>query len=173
MKKLMILAAVLIFGLAAQAQRIGVVDTDYILDNMPEYRVAQEQLDDLAVEWQKEIEQLFSNIDELYQKFVAEAPILPEEEKRRRQEQIERLEREAKELQRKRFGRDGDLFKKRQELIQPIQERVYNAIQEIADNENYLIILDKSAGTAVAYARSRVDISDDVLRRLGYAPGGM
>jgi outer membrane protein len=83
------------------------------------------------------------------------------------------LEKEAKELQKKRFCKDGDLFKKRQELIQPIQEKVYNAIKEIADGENYAIILDKSSGTAVAYVRSRYDISDDVLKKLGYSPGGI
>jgi outer membrane protein len=173
MKKLIIVAAMLIAGLTVQGQKIGVVDTQYILDNMSEYQIAQDQLDDLAVDWQKEIEQLFKEIDELYQQFVAEAPILPDEEKRRRQETIERKEKEAKDLQRKRFGRDGDLFKKRQELIQPIQEKVYNAIKEIAESENYAIILDKSAGTAVAYARARFDISDDVLKKLGYSPGGL
>jgi len=173
MRHIMMAVAILFLGLTVQGQKIGVVDTQYILDNMSEYTIAQDQIDDLAVEWQREIEKLFQEIDQLYQKFVAEAPILPEEEKRRRQEQIEQREREAKELQRKRFGREGDLFKKRQELIQPIQEKVYNAIKEIAEADNYAIILDKSAGTAVAYARSRVDISDDVLKRLGYSPGGM
>lgn len=169
----MIAALVLFAAFNVQAQKIGVVDTQYILDNMSEYKIAQDQIDELSVQWQKEIEALFKEIDDLYRKFQAEAPILPDDEKKRREEVIVKKEREAKELQKKRFGQGGDLFKKRQELIQPIQEKVYNAIREIADSENYLIILDKSSGTAVAYARSRVDISDDVLKKLGYSPGGM
>lgn len=173
MKKIMIIAAVLFAGLSVQAQKIGVVDTQYILDNMSEYKIAQDQIDELAVQWQKEIEDMFKEIDDLYRKFQAEAPILPEDEKKRREDVIIKKEKEVKELQKKRFGQGGDLFKKRQELIQPIQEKVYNAIREIADSENYAIILDKSSGTAVAYARSRFDISDDVLKKLGYSPGGI
>lgn len=173
MKKLIVILAVLFAGMSGYSQKIGVVDTQYILDNMSEYDIAQDQVDELAVQWQKEIEQLFKEIDELYKKFQAEAPILPDDEKRRREDVIIKKEGEVKELQKKRFGRDGDLFKKRQELIQPIQEKVYNAIKEIAEGDNYAIILDKSSGTAVAYARSRVDISDDVLKKLGYSPGGI
>ncbi len=169
----MIIVLALFAGISLQAQKIAVVDTQYILDNMSEYKIAQDQIDELAVQWQKEIEQLFKEIDDLYKKFQAEAPILPEDEKKRREDVIIQKEKEVKELQKKRFGQGGDLFKKRQELIQPIQEKVYNAIREIADSENYAIILDKSAGTAVAYARSRFDISDDVLKKLGYSPGGI
>ncbi len=174
MKKLFgTIAILLAMTTAGHAQKIGVVDTQYILDNMSEYGIAQDQVDDLAVDWQKEIEILFKEIDEMYKKYQAEAPILPDDEKTRREESIIKKEKEAKELQKKRFGKDGDLFKKRQELIQPIQEKVYNAIKDIADGENYIVILDKSAGTTVAYARARYDISDDVLKKLGYAPGGM
>ncbi|HRZ41818.1 MAG TPA: OmpH family outer membrane protein [Bacteroidales bacterium] len=173
MKKTLVLAVLLMAGFAGYSQKIGVVDTQYILDNMSEYKIAQEQIDELAVEWQKEIEKKFKEIDEMYKKFQAEAPILPEDEKKRREEAIVTKEKEVKELQKKRFGKEGDLFKKRQELIQPIQEKVYNAIKEIADAENYAIILDKSSGTAVAYVRSKFDISDDVLKKLGYTPGGM
>jgi len=173
MKKLTLLIAVLFAGLSGFSQKIGVVDTQYILDNMSEYKIAQDQVDELAVDWQKEIELKFKEIDELYKKFQAEAPILPDDEKNRREEVIIKKEKEVKELQKKRFGSNGDLFKKRQELIQPIQEKVYNAIKEIADGENYVLILDKSSGTAVAYARARIDISDDVLKKLGYSPGGM
>lgn len=174
MKKLIITSTlILLFGFAGYTQRIGVVDTQYILDNMSEYQIAQDQLDDFAVMWQKEIEELFKEIDQLYRQYQAEAPILPDEEKIRREEVIIKKEREVKDLQKKRFGTNGDLFKKRQELIQPIQEKVYNAIREIADADNYGIILDKSSGTAVSYVRPRFDISDDVLKRLGYSPGGM
>lgn len=173
MKKLIVLTTILLTGLAGFSQKIGVVDTQYILDNMSEYKIAQEQIDELAVEWQKEIEVKFKEIDDLYKKFQAEAPILPDDEKKRREEVIIAKEKDVKELQKKRFGKEGDLFKKRQELIQPVQEKVYNAIKEIADGENYAIILDKSSGTAVAYVRSKYDISDDVLKKLGYSPGGI
>lgn len=174
MKKLLLAIAVLLSAITAgHAQKIGVVDTQYILDNMSEYDIAQDQIDDLAVDWQQEIEVLFKEIDGMYKKYQAEAPILPDDEKTRREESIIKKEKEAKELQKKRFGKDGDLFRKRQELIQPIQEKVYNAIKEVAEGDNYIVILDKSAGTTVAYAKARYDISDDVLKKLGYTPGGM
>ncbi len=173
MKRFMVTAVILLAGITVYAQKIAVVDTQYILDNMSEYEIATTQVDDLAVDWQKEIELKFKEIDELYRKFQAEAPILPDDEKKRREDVIIDKEKEVKELQKKRFGKDGDLFKKRQELIQPIQEKVYNAIKEIAEGDNYAIILDKSSGTAVAYVRARYDISDDVLKKLGYSPGGI
>jgi len=172
MKKLALTLAVLLFGFTGFAQKIAVIDTKYILENMDEYEVAQEQLDEMALQWQQEIEQLFQAVDELYRKFQAEAPILPDDEKRRRQDEIEKKEKEAKELQKKRFGRDGDLFKKRQELIKPIQDKVYDAVQEVAQEDNYAIVFDRAGTSTIYYAKPKYDISDKVLKKLGYEPGG-
>ncbi|MDT8308376.1 MAG: OmpH family outer membrane protein [Bacteroidales bacterium] len=173
MKKLLLAITVLLMAsFAVDAQKIAVVDTDYILENMSEYRISKEQLDELAVEWQKQIEAKFYEIDSLYKVFQAEAPVLPDEEKTKRENLIIAKEKEVKDLQKKRFGKEGDLFKKRQELVQPIQEKVYNAIKETADADNYAIILDKSGSISIPYVRDKYDISDDVLKKLGYEPGG-
>jgi outer membrane protein len=174
MKKLFlsITAMFLLVGIAS-AQRVACVDTKYILDNISEYRDAQSKLDALSIEWQKEIEMKFAEIDKLYKAFQAEAVLLPEDMKNKRQEEIINKEKEAKELQKKRFGSDGDLFKKRQELIKPIQDKVYNAIEDFATEKNYAIIFDKAGGMTVLYVNVRNDVSDDILKKLGYKPGAI
>lgn len=163
----------LTFGLAlllasfSFAQKYAYVDSEYILNNIPEYTDAQDYLDDLAIEWQKEIEDKFAEVDKLYKDYQAESILLPEEIKTQKENEIIQKEKEAKELQKKRFGKDGDLFKKRIELVQPIQEKVYNAIEEIATTRNYAFILDKAAGATVLYADAKFDLSDDVLDEIG------
>lgn len=169
MKKILLLTAVLfVFGLAASAQKFAYVNTDYILDNIPEYADAQTQLDELSVTWQKEIEAKFTEIDKMYKSFQNEAILLPEDMKKKREEDIIKKEKEAKDLQKKRFGKDGDLFKKRQELIKPIQEKVYNAIEEIATAENYAVVFDKASNATLIYTNPKFDISEQVLDKLGY-----
>ena len=149
------------------AQKYAYVDSEYILNNIPEYTDAQDYLDDLAIEWQKEIEDKFAEIDKLYKDYQAESILLPEEIKMQRENEIIQKEKEAKELQKKRFGKDGDLFKKRIELVQPIQEKVYNAIEEIATTRNYAFIFDKAAGASILYADAKLDLSDDILDEIG------
>lgn len=173
MKKLAITAILLAFSTFAFAQKFAYVDTDYILENIPEYQVAQDKLDELSVQWQKEIEAKFAKIDKLYKEYQSEAVLLPADMKKKREEEIIQLEQEAKELQKKRFGQNGDLFKKRQELIAPIQDRVYDAVKDIAESENYAIIFDKSGSLTMLYTNPRYDISDRVLRKMGYRPGGL
>ncbi len=168
MKKLLLTIVFVLGGLVlTYAQKYAYVDTDYILENIPEYADAQDELNEISVVWQKEIEEKFAEIDKLYKSYQADAVLLPEDMKRKREEEIIKKEKEAKDLQKKRFGQDGDLFKKRQELVKPIQDKIFNAIEEIAKFKNYAFVFDKSSGPTVLYADSKYDISDEVLRKVG------
>ena len=165
-----IFALVLYTG-AVQAQRIAFVDTKYILSQMPEYAAAQQELDRNSKGWQKEIDDRWSQIQRLKDAFNAEAILLTEEMKKSRQEEIAKKEQEARDLQQKRFGVGGDLFKKRQELVQPIQDRIFDAVKEVAGT-SYVAIFDiGGAGNNVLYASEKYDKSDSVLRKLGIRPG--
>ncbi len=171
MKKI-ILSVVLFFAsvIAVNAQKYAYVDTQYILDNMQEYKDAQTEIDQLSIEWQKELEKKFGEIDRMYKQFQVDAVLLPEDAKKKREEAIMTAEKEAKDLQKKRFGKDGDLFKKRQELIKPIQDKVFNAINEYAREKSYSFVFDKSGALTIVYADSKLDISDEVLQKLGITP---
>jgi outer membrane protein len=164
---------VMVIAFAVNAQKFGYVDTQYILENISEYRNAQDVLDNISIDWQKEIEAKFAEIDKLYKAFQTEAPLLPEDMKKKREDEITKKEREAKDLQKKRFGKDGDLFKKRQELIKPIQDKVYEAIEDIANTQGLAVIFDKSGSVTLLYANSKYDKSDEVLEKLGYKPGAI
>lgn len=168
MKKisLILIFAVLIIS-GAKAQKFAFVDTKYILENIPEYKTAQEQLDELSAQWQKEIETKFAEIDKMYKDYQAESVILPEDMKKKREDAIVQKEKEAKDLQKKRFGKDGDLFKKREELVKPIQDKVYNAIEAISTAGNYGIIFDQAGSLTILYADMKLDKSDEVLQKLG------
>lgn len=163
MKKLLLSSIAVLFSLCLFAQKYAYVDTEYILSNIPEYSDAQDILDEMAIKWQKEIEEKFVEIDQLYRDYQAEAVLLPEDMKKQRENDIIQLEKDAKDLQKQRFGRDGDLFKKRQELIQPIQEKVYNAIETVAEINNYAFVFDRAGSLSILYAKDKFDISDDVL----------
>lgn len=156
------------FSMAVSAQRFAFIDTEYILENIPEYQAAEREIEQLSMEWQTEIEGMFAEIDRLYREYQAEAPLLPEEMKRQREEHIINKEREAKQMQMQRFGRDGELFTRRQELIKPIQDRIYDAVEHIANRGNYAVIFDKAGGASMIFTDVRYDLSDDVLQRLGY-----
>ena len=169
MKKLILIAAIIFaFGFGASAQKFAYVNTEYILSNIPEYADAQTQLDDLSIQWQKEIEVKFAEIDKMYKDFQNEAVLLPQDMKKKREDDIIKKEKEAKDLQKKRFGSDGDLFKKRQELVKPIQEKVYNAIEEISNTENYAVVFDKANSATLIFTNAKYDISEEVLDKLGY-----
>lgn len=155
------------------AQKFAFVDSQYILDNISEYRDAQDQLDKISLDWQKEIEAKFAEVDKLYKAFQTEAPLLPEDIKKKREDAIIVKEREAKELQKKRFGKDGDLFKKRMELIKPIQDKVYEAIEDLSVAQGLAVVFDKSGSVTLLYANSKYDKSDEVLAKLGYKPGAI
>jgi outer membrane protein len=167
--KQLILVFSLIFSLCitAGAQRYAVVDSKYILDKMPDYKAAQKQLDQISAQWQKEIDDKQAILDKMYKDFEGEEVMLSDELKKKREDELFNHEKEVRDLQRKRFGFEGDLFKKRQELIKPVQDKVYNAIQKIAVSRMYDFILDKSEGITVIFADPKLDKSEDVLRELG------
>jgi len=161
------LVALLFVSTLALGQKYAFVDTDYILNNIPEYTDAQDLLDELASEWQKEIEEKFAEIDQLYKEYQAEAILLPEDMKQQRENEIVEKEKEAKNLQKQRFGREGDLYKKRVELVQPIQEKIFTAIEDIANTRNFAFVFDRASGATILFAQAKFDISDDVLDEIG------
>jgi len=151
----------------SSAQRYAVIDSKYILQKMPEYRSAQQRLDQFSEQWQQEIDKKSTDLDRMYKNFDAEQVMLSDELKKKREDELYNKEMELKDLQKKRYGYEGDIFKKRQELIKPIQDKVYNAIQRLAVAKSYDFILDKSEGITVIFADPKLDKSDDVLRELG------
>lgn len=168
MKKILIAAlSIMLLSTAVQAQKYAIIDTRYILDKMPDYKVAQTQLDEVANSWQKDIDGKQADLDKMYQNFEAEQVMLTEELRKKREDQLYNKEKELRDLQRKRFGFEGDLFKKRQELIKPIQDKVYNAVQKMAVTRGYDFVLDKSEGITIIFADPKLDKSEDVLKDLG------
>ena len=156
-----------IVSLGATAQRYAVIDSKFILDKIPEYKEAQTKLDQFSDLWQQEIDQKQAAMDKMVKDYDAEQVMLPEALKKKREDEIYNKEKELRDLQKKRYGFEGDLFKKRQELIKPIQDRVYNAVQKLAVEKQYDFILDKSEGITVIFADPKLDKSEDVLRNLG------
>ncbi len=154
-------------AVGAHAQRYAIIDSKYILDKMPEYKEAQKKLDQFSELWQQEIDQKQVIVDKMLKDYDAEQVMLSDELKKKREDELYNKEKELRDLQKKRFGFEGDLFKKRQELIKPIQDRVYNAVQKLAVDKQYDFILDKSEGITVIFADPKLDKSDDVLRNLG------
>ncbi len=165
----LVLSCLLLLSAGLQAQKFAYVDTEFILDNIPAYKQAQNQLDNFASGWQKEIDDKFKMVEELYSKFQAEQFLLTEAMKQKRQKEIVSLEQEAQELQRSRFGFEGDLFKKREELIQPIQDKVFDAIEKLAQTRAYDFIFDKASGGAtMLYTDPKFDMSELILKNMGY-----
>lgn len=169
--KRFLLAIIIFLPLMLSAQKYACVNTEYILSNIPDYANAQSKLDKQSAAWQKEIEDKFQEIDKLYKTFQQEAYLLPENLKHKREEELKAKEAEARELQNKYFGPGGDLDKKRAELMKPIQDRVYSAIERIAKEKSYAFILDKSGSATLLYVNAKYDISDQVLDMLGYKAG--
>jgi outer membrane protein len=168
MKKVILLALVaMTLAAGTQAQRYAVIDSKFILDKMPDYKAAQKKLDEFSVQWQAEIDQKQTVLDKMYKDYDAEQVMLSDELKKKREDELFNKEKELRDLQKKRFGFEGDLFKKRQELIKPIQDKVYNAVQRLAVEKSYDFILDKSEGITVIFADPKLDRSEDVLRFLG------
>jgi outer membrane protein len=169
MIKKFIIAVLFISSLAftANAQRYAIIDTKYILDKLPEYKAAQEKLNQFSEQWQQEIDKKAVDLDKMYKNFDAEQVMLSDELKKKREDELFNKEKELRDLQKKRYGFEGDVFKKRQELVKPIQDRVYSAVQRVAVSKQYDFILDKSEGITVIFADPKLDRSDDVLKELG------
>jgi outer membrane protein len=150
------------------AQKYAYVDTQYILGNIPSYKAAQEQLDKVSQQYQKELETLHAELDKIYKDFQAEVVLLSDDMKRKREDVIITKEKEYKKLQRQYFGPEGDLFQKRQSLVKPIQDDVFKVIQEVAEQGSYSIIFDKAGSLSMIYTNSKYDLSDMILQKLGY-----
>lgn len=153
------------------AQKFAYVDTKYILENIPAYKEAEKKLDETASAWQKEIEAKYQEIDKLYKTFQAEQVLYTEDMKKQKEQEIMSKEKAVKDLQKQRFGYEGELFQKRQELVKPIQDKIYEAIQKLATEKAYEFIFDKSGGLVMLYASAKHDRSDDILVQMGYKPG--
>ena len=147
-------------------QKFAYVDSDYILNNIPEYGDAQEELNALSTKWQNEVKALYDKVSQMYQKYQTEMVLLSEDQKRAREQEIVNKEQEAKNLQMQYFGAEGQLFQKRSELVQPIQEKIYTALTELSQTRGYTFVFDLASGTSILYASDKVDISDDVLDQL-------
>lgn len=170
MKKTALLVIIFI-GIFASAfsQKVVYVDTEYILGNIPAYKEAQEQLDKLSKQWEDEIKKKYDELEKLYNQYQIDKLLLSNEMKARKENEILAKEKEVKKLQQKRFGPDGDLFTKEQELIKPIQDEVYNAIKEISATESYGFVIDAASSTiTLLYTDTKYDVSDDILKKLGY-----
>ena len=168
MKRIGLSLLLVLFLCSAYSQRFAYVNTSYVLQNIPAYKSAQEKLDQLSYEWQQELESKQEKIGELKQEFQSEKVLLTDRMKQKRQREIEEKKKELNELKNKYFGPEGELYKKRQELVKPIQEEVYSIIQKIADNGNYAIIFDASDKSNILYTDPKYDKSDEVLKELGY-----
>lgn len=168
MKKfLFIVVCTIALASFSHAQRYAIIDTKYILDKMPEYKEADKKLQAIADQWQREIDEKQTQLDKMYKNYEAEQYMLSEELKKKREDELFNKEKELRDLQKKRFGYEGDLFKERQKLVKPIQDKVYTAVQKIATSRGYDFILDKSEGITVIFADPKIEKSDDVLRELG------
>lgn len=167
MKQLFLFLLSSSLALTTVAQRYAVIDSKYILNKLPEYKDAQDKLNQFSEMWQQEIDKLSADLNKMYQEYDAEKVMLSDELLKKREDQIYNAEKSLRDLQKKRFGFEGDLFKKREELVKPIQDKVYNAIQKLATEKMYDFILDKGEGITVIFADPKLDKSDEILKMLG------
>ncbi len=170
MKKIFSLLFMSLFlTLAASAQKFALVDMEYIMGNIPAYERANEQLNQTSKKWQAEVEALDNEAKTLYKNYQNEAVFLSEEQKNEREEAIVNKEKEASELRKKYFGPEGELYKKRVSLIQPIQDEIYNAVKSIAQSKGFQLIMDRASSEGIIFASPSIDISNEVLAKLGYS----
>ncbi|MCC8118650.1 MAG: OmpH family outer membrane protein [Bacteroidales bacterium] len=155
--------------LGARAQKFALVDMEYILKNVPAYEMANEQLNQLSQRWQKEVEAVGTEAQNMYQNFLADKVFLTDEQVKAREQEIVAKEKEATELRYKYFGPEGELYKKRQSLLKPVQDDVYNAIKKVAEERGYQAIFDRASSSDIIYASPRIDVSNEVLAKLGYS----
>ena len=168
MKKVITLCAFALLAISAQAQKVALIDMEYILSNMPAYERANEQLQQSSKKWQAEVEALNNEASTMYKNYQNEVVFLSEQQKKDRQQAIMEKEKEASELKRKYFGPEGELFKKRESLMGPIQEDIYNTVKEISEQRGYSLVIDRASDNGIIYGNPRIDISNEVLIKLGY-----
>ena len=157
--------------LSLSAQKFAYIDSKYVLSHMPEYVAAQKQINELSAEWQAQVEQKYTAIEQLEKSFQAEKILLTEDMKKKREADINERREEAKQYQKSKFGVEGDLFKKREELVAPIQEQIFQAIEDIASQSQYMVVFDKASHSNMLYTNPKHDISDKVLKKMGLKPG--
>jgi len=167
-KKLFLLIVTLMTSVSTYSQKFAYVDSDYILSKMPEFAQAEEKIDDFSKEWQSEIESAYEEVEQMYRDYQSEQVLLTSEMKTKREEAIIEKEKSVQSLQQKYFGNNGDLYKKRQDLIKPIQDRIFDAIQQLAASNKYSIIFDASSDLIMLYSNPELDKSDKVLELMGY-----
>lgn len=168
-KAFLTLFFMMLFCVNASAQKFALIDMEYILSNVPAYERANEQLNQVSKKWQAEVEALNTEAVTMYKNYQNEVVFLSQEQKKKKQEEIMEKEKQAAELKRKYFGPEGELFKKRTSLISPIQEEIYNAIKDLSDQRGYSLVIDRASQTSgVIYGSTKIDISNDVLQKLGY-----
>ena len=169
MKRLFITLIVALASFAAaNAQKFALVDMEYILKNVPAYERANEQLNQVSKKWEGEINALISEAETLYKKYQSESVFLSDAQKTKSEEAIMNKENEASDLKKKYFGSEGELFKKRQSLMAPIQEEIYNAVKDICESKGYQLVIDRASGASIIFASPKIDISDEILLKLGY-----
>ena len=169
MKKLIITCMVTLVSLAANAQKFALIDMEYIMKNIPAYERANEQLNQVSKKWQAEVEALSNEAATMYKNYQNEVVFLSQDQRKAKQEAIMKKEQEAGELKKKYFGPEGELYKKRESLIAPIQEAVYNAVKELSEQRGYSLVLDRASDTGIIFGSPKIDISNEVLGRLGYS----
>lgn len=169
MKKIIIMTVIVLAAtITGTAQKFAFVDSEYIRNNIPAFTAAQQQLDKLSEGWEKEVADGYAAVEQMYKDYQAEVVLLSQDQKRKREEAIIGKEKEVKDLQNRYFGMEGELFKKREELVKPIQDQILKAIKEISVEGSYAVIFDTSAGSNILFANPRYDLSDQVLQKLGY-----
>ncbi len=170
MKRLFLTAVLALTAfVGASAQKFAMVDMDYILKNVPAYERANEQLNQMSKKWEAEIEAILKEVESAYKKYQSESVFLSDTQKTKTEEDIMSKEKQASDLKKKYFGSEGELFKKRQSLMAPIQDEIYTAVKDICDQHGYQLVLDRASGGSIIYASPKIDISDEVLQRLGYS----
>ncbi|MDX9728074.1 MAG: OmpH family outer membrane protein [Bacteroidales bacterium] len=169
MKKIIIMTVIVLAAtITGTAQKFAFVDSEYIRNNIPAFTAAQQQLDKLSEGWEKEVADGYAAVEQMYKDYQAEVVLLSQDQKRKREEAIIVKEKEVKDLQNRYFGMEGELFKKREELVKPIQDQILKAIKEISVEGSYAVIFDTSTGSNILFANPRYDLSDQVLQKLGY-----
>lgn len=158
-----------LFALSGYAQKYALVDMEYILKNIPQYEMANEQLNQVSLRWQKEVETKSKEAETLYKNYQSDMVFLTDEQKKKKEEEVVAKEKEAAELQSKYFGPQGELYKKRQSLMEPIQNDIYEAIKKISEEKGFQVIFDRASSAGIIFASLRIDISNEVLDKLGYS----
>ena len=168
-KHLLALVLAAVAFISADAQKFAIVDMEYILRNVPSYEMANEQLNQVSQRWEKEVAELSKAAETLYKNFQADQVFLTDDQKKKRQDEIVAKEKEPTDARYKYFGPEGELYKKRQSLMKPIQEDVYNAVKAVAEEKGYQVIFDRASSQSIVFSSPRIDVSNDVLSKLGYS----